>query len=177
MQPAQLWPWFLLCSPAMAAEGPAQSVHWRCLNAVVNSVRAMQLAGLQASSVMLLKVPTAVSLGVAEVPLPSVLVSPYGPEHMNRLQGTNVRDDVEYPVLVSIVDRDNQDPAANNLAQYLDWRQAIARAFRNQSLPAVPEVIGCWVEPNAVVQPESWMKGFFHSSLLLWFISREPRGA
>lgn len=123
-----------------------------------------------------MKIPAAVSLGAADVPLPSVLVSPHGPEHMNRLQGTNRRDDVEYPVLVSIVDRDNQDPAAGRLDQYLNWREQIARAFRHQTLAAVPEIIGCWVEPSTIVQPESWMRGFFHSSLLLWFVSREPRG-
>jgi hypothetical protein len=176
MQPVQLWPWFLSRGPGTAASTPVHSVHWRCLQAVCTGVRSLGLDGLQSASVLLLKIPAAVSLGAANVPLPSVLVTPYGPEHMNRLQGTNRNDDVEYPVLVSIVDRDNQDPTAGRLDQYLNWREQIARAFRNQKLPAVPEIIGCWVEPSTIVQPESWMKGFFHSSLLFWFVSREPRG-
>lgn len=176
MQPVQLWPWFLYSSPDTVVAAPSQSVHWRCLQAVASSVRGLELTGLQPSSVLVLKIPAAVSLGAADVPLPSVLITPYGPEHMNRLQGTNRNDDVEYPVLVSIVDRDNQDPTAGGLDTYLNWREQIARAFRNQKLAAVPEIIGCWVEPSTIVEPAAWMKGFFHSSLVLWFVSREPRG-
>jgi hypothetical protein len=146
------------------------------LSTVCDRIRNLKLDGLPQASVLLLKIPAAVSLGTAEVPLPGVLITPYGPEHMNRLQGTNRKDDVEYPVLVSIVDRDNQDPTATGLGRYLNWRERIARAFRGQRLGEVPEIIGCWIEPNTIVQPESWMKGFFHSSLLLWFVSREPRG-
>lgn len=173
MQPAQLWPWFVCPAGGVAAGG--SSVHWRCLQAMSNLVRNLKLNGLQPQSVLVMKVSAAVSLGAVDVPLPAVLISPYGPEHMNRLQGTNRRDDVEYPVLVSIVDRDNQNAAAGRLGRYLSWRQQIARAVRSRQLAGVPEVIGCWVEPNAVVQPDSWMKGFFHSSLLVWFVSRELR--
>jgi len=176
MQSTQLWPWFFLQTGGVAAAAPEQSVHWRCLSAVCGQVRNLQLDGLPTASVLLMKIPAAVSFGTADVPLPGVLISPYGPEHMNRLQGTNQKDDVEYPVLISIVDRDNQDPTATGLGRYLNWRERIARTFRNQRLSEVPEIIGCWIEPSTIVQPESWMKGFFHSSLLLWFVSREPRG-
>jgi hypothetical protein len=175
MIPVRIWPWFF-SSRGGSALAELEAVHWRCLLAARGLIQQLGLDGLDASAVVIRKVPVATSLGGTDLPLPAVVLTPFGPEHMNRLRGTNAKDDVEYPVLVSIVDHDEEDPSPTRLGRYLRWRQRIAREFRNQRLPGVPEVIGCWIEPSAIVAADLWLKGFYHSSLLLWFVSREPRG-
>jgi len=157
------------CSDGLAA------VHHRCLAAVQSKVRALGLAGLDADSVLVRKLPIDRGLG-PQVSLPAVLVTPER-ETMPPGAGVNLRDDVGYAVAVTLVDRDNQEPSLSaNLNQYLRWREQIARAFRHQRLPGVPEIVTCTVEPAGVVGADAWAKNLYVSSLVLRFTSREQRG-
>jgi hypothetical protein len=80
-------------------------------------------------------------------------------------------------VLVTILDRDNQEPTLQaNLDRHLLWRQQIARAFRNQRLNGVPEVINAEVESAEGLLEESWKRELMTSAVLLRFTSRESRG-
>jgi hypothetical protein len=177
MKPAALWPWLPpFCDrfdggPISVAYRP---VHQRCLSTVQARIRALALPGLAASSVVVQKLPWARAFTDGRYAFPGVIVSPLGAETMPAEAGTNRRDDVGYPVHVSIVAADNQD-LTSHLAMYLLWREKIARAFRNQPLQGVPEIIRCDVEPHRIVLPEEFIKGIFHSELLLRFVSREPR--
>jgi Rps23 Pro-64 3,4-dihydroxylase Tpa1-like proline 4-hydroxylase len=91
--------------------------------------------------------------------------------------GTNALDDVHYDVIVTIFDRDNQEPTlAENLDRHLLWREQISRSFRNQRLTGVPEVINAAVEPAEALVEEAWKHELMVSALLLRFTSRETRG-
>jgi hypothetical protein len=90
--------------------------------------------------------------------------------------GTNVRDDVEYPIQVIFLDvsdmRDNAPVERWDL-----WKERSERAFRNQRIAGVSEVIKCTVEPSVTMAeslPPIYQKARF--SFTLRFTSREVRG-
>ena len=124
--------------------------------------------------VIIEKVPIARNLAPED--LPTIIVSPKRAA-MPADAGTNGLDDVHYDVLVAIIDRDNQQPTDfAQLERQLLWRQQIARAFRNQRLPGVPEVINSAVEPDDGPHEHGWKHELLNTAIRLRFTSREPRG-
>jgi hypothetical protein len=152
-------------------------VHLACLTAAQARIQALLLDGVGADSILVAKIPLDRNLGTGSgVALPAILLAPER-ETVDPQAGVNSLDDVGYGVMVTIVDRDNQEPTLHlNLDKYLLWREKIVRAFRNQRLPGVPGVMNCVVEPAEVVSGEAWSKNLFTSALVLRFVSREPRG-
>lgn len=154
----------------------ADSIHSRCLEATQARLRLLGLAGLANERVLVEKVPTARTVSRVLDGLPAIILSPHRAA-MPAVAGTNGLDDVYYDVLVTLLDRDNQEPTnAANLDRHLLWRQQIVRAFRNQRLPGVAEVIDTLVDPVEGPDAEAWKREYLSSSLLLRFVSRERRG-
>lgn len=152
-----------------------ESIHTRCLAAAQARIQLLALEGLAGESVVIEKLPAGRNL-TAGVGLPAVVLSPHRAA-MPATAGTNSSDDVHYDVLVAIFDRDNQEPTlAANLNRHFLWRQQIARAFRNQRLAGVPEVINAEVEPAEGLLDEAWKRELMTSAVLLRFTSRETRG-
>jgi hypothetical protein len=152
-----------------------ESIHTRCLTAAQARIRLLALTGLDNASVVIEKLPAGRNL-TAGVGLPAVILSPHRAA-MPATAGTNSQDDVHYDVLVAIFDRDNQEPTLEaNLDRHLLWRQQIARAFRNQRLAGVPEVINSEVEPAEGLLDEAWKRELMTSAVLVRFTSRETRG-
>lgn len=152
-----------------------ESIHTRCLVAAQARIRLLALAGLANESVVIQKLPAGRNLTTG-VGLPAVILSPHRAA-MPATAGTNSLDDVHYDVLVAIFDRDNQEPTLEaNLDRHLLWRQQIARAFRNQRLTGVAEVINSEVEPAEGLLDEAWKRELMTSAVLLRFTSRETRG-
>ena len=155
----------------------AESLHARCLAAVQTRIRLLALPGLDGANVVVRKLPVGRCLGPeGDVDLPAIVLSPRRamtpPD-----AGTNALDDVHYDVIVTIFDRDNQEPTlAENLDRHLLWREQISRSFRNQRLTGVPEVINAAVEPAEALVEEAWKHELMVSALLLRFTSRETRG-
>jgi hypothetical protein len=154
-----------------------ESLHTRCLAAVQARICALALLGLPNNNVVVRKLPFDRRLGSADgLGLPAAVVSPRR-STMPPTTGTTGLDDVDYDVIVTILDRDNQEPSlAENLDRHLLWRQQIARAFRNQRLPGVPEVIHAAVELEDGPAEDAWKHQLMVSALRLRFTSREPRG-
>ncbi len=151
-----------------------ESIHSRCLAAVQARIRLLALEGVAPQRVIIEKVPVARNL--APENLPTIIVAPKRAA-MPAEAGTNGLDDVHYDVLVALVDRDNQQPTdVAQLDRQLLWRQQIARAFRNQRLPGVPEVINSAVEPDDGPHEHGWKHELFNTAIRLRFTSREPRG-
>jgi hypothetical protein len=152
-----------------------ESVHARCLAAVQARIRSMALAGVDTTRVVIEKVALSRNLS-GNIGLPAIVISPHRAA-MPPDSGTNSFDDVHYDVLVAMFDRDNQEASLQaNLDRHLLWRQQIARAFRNQRLSAVPEVINAEVEPAEGLLDEAWKHELMVSALLLRFTGRETRG-
>ncbi len=105
--------------------------------------------------------------------LPVLMIAPGGSETEER--GTNVRDDIVYPVAIDIMDQDPTEFQLN-LPTYLRWREMIARAFRWQRLGGVPEIWNCRARYGEIVKPSPQLYGVFWSALVLNFVSREVRG-
>jgi hypothetical protein len=154
-----------------------EALHARCLTAVQARIRSLALAGLSADNIVIQKLPLDRPLvGSGGIGLPAIVLSPRR-EAMPITAGTNGLDDVQHDVLVAMFDRDNQEPTLQlNLDRQLLWRQQVARAFRNQRLTGVPEVINAAVEPAEGLLQEAWKQELLVSALLLRFTSRETRG-
>jgi len=152
-----------------------ESIHTRCAAAVQARIRLLALSGVSSEQVVIEKVPAIRNRQGADA-FPAIIITPQRTA-MPTVAGTNGRDDVQYDVLVAMIDRDNQEPTLTaNLDRHLLWRQQVARAFRNQRLLGVPEVINSEVEPAEGLLDDAWKRELMASALLLRFTSREPRG-
>jgi hypothetical protein len=152
-----------------------EAIHARCLDAVQARIRLLLLDGLTDERIIVEKVPVVRAMG-DDIELPVIVLTPQRAVTPAEA-GTNGADDVHYDVLVTIVDRDNQEPTlVEKLDQHLLWRQQIAKAFRNQRLPGVPEVINAAVDPAEGLQEHAWRRELMVSALRLRFTSRESRG-
>ncbi len=154
-----------------------ESVLYRCLLAVQAQIRNLSLPLLSSNGVLIRQVVSDRDVGQGRsYPYPTVQISPFLREQMPLEASTNLRDQVAYPVLVVILAAENTDQDAT-FPTYLQWRERIARAFRNQHLPSVPEIYGCQILPQEIVSAEAYLRhSLFSSALLLEFYSREPRG-
>lgn len=152
------------------------AVHDQCLVAAQARIQALTLAGITSSNIIIRKIPTDRDIGGdGTYDFPAIVISPLGIENQPPSGGTNARDDVGYPVLISFLAADNQDLTTNR-ERYLKWRETVNRAFRSQRLTGVSEVYICRVQPGPIVSPAAFWKNVYHSSLLVQCISRETRG-
>ncbi len=148
----------------------SEAVMEQCLTGVQSRIQGLSLLDIPNANIVIHK-----AAEESKVPKPAVIISPAGPETMVPTAGTNVRDDVGYPVFVGIVAADNRDQTTDR-AKYLKWREQIARAFRNQHLPGVTEVYTMQIETRDVVSPSWFTNNLFVSSMVIRCVSREVRG-
>ena len=175
MKPALLWHFqSQFAHGYLPPAAPYVPVYARCLSAVFARVQSLGLGGIAAESIVLREVPWARDFTQGVLDLPGIVITPEGAESASISAGTNRRDDIGYPILVTLLAADNEQ-SVDNLRAVLRWREVIARAFRQQRLSDVDEVIACQVENRPVIGAEAYQKGMLQSALLLRFISREPR--
>lgn len=155
---------------------PYQPVYWRVLNAVLAGCKGLNLAGFDPSNIVIQKEPWARDWTNDVRQFPGLVVCTWGSEGAAATAGTNLRDDIDYPVLVSIFDRNNEDNSTNNMKKYLRWREQVSRHFRYRPLKAVPEIIKAPVTPLPVVLPDAYVSGVLHTAMVFRFTSREVRG-
>lgn len=149
-----------------------QSVHERILDAVRAEIQGMVTAGLlpglRAEQVHRKMVPDDKA-----VMFPAVFITPEAAETFTVV--TNLRDDIGYPAVVYLANRNAKEYTAG-LPPFLLWRHRIIRRFRTQRLTAVREVFGCTIEPNVVIDPKLPWYDYVVSAFLLRFKAREYRG-
>lgn len=151
----------------------SDSLQVRIETAIVSGIQGLALEGLEDENVQRQLVPLDRDLVLTA--LPAVRVSPLGREAYDG--GTNVSDDIAYPVQVLLIARANQDLAsASSGDDWLFWREQMSRAFHHQRLSGVAEVYDCRVEPHDIVVPTAWLKqNLFVSGLVVWCVARCPR--
>lgn len=125
----------------------------RCLEAVQATVRELDLTGVPDDRVHLRTVPQD-SAGLAT---PCVFVFPFGSEGFAEGAGTNLKDEIIYPVMVAFIKAGNQDNDATPRDLYLLNRQRISDAFRNQRLAGVPESIMINTSYREVISTNAWL--------------------
>ena len=156
------------------ATNSTQSVHYRCATAIQALIQSLGLTSIDSANIIVRKLDSDRGVDDGTYSLPMIVVSTIGLEQNQ--PATNERDDVGYPVMVTILAADNQDLSTNH-DKYLRWREQIARAFRNQNLSAVPEIYTARIEPGPIVSPTAfWDRNTFHSALVVRCMSREVRG-
>jgi hypothetical protein len=131
-----------------------QSTQQRCILAVQAAVQGFGLAGLPAEQVVAGKLPLDRNLT-----LPAVVCSLPADAGEELPGGFNQREDVGYPVQVTILGAENQDNDLNDQSdQLLLWRQDLLLHFHNLRLAGVSEVIYCKVEPRAIVDVAAFLE-------------------
>lgn len=152
------------------------SVHYRCMTAAQSRIQGLLLDGISNSDIIVRKMGTDRNIGVEFITrYPAIILSSNGIEDQPPNAGTNIRDDVGYPVICSVIAKDQVELEKNH-EKYLKWREQINRAFRGQRLPGVSEIYIGRVQPAQIADIPSWLAGKFHTSLILRFYSREVRG-
>lgn len=147
-----------------------ESVHYRSMLAIQQRIQGLGLAGISSSQIVVKWLPRQWEQVDT---LPNIVIAPIGKEGQPGV--LNNKDDIEYPCVVAIVDKLNQDYTAN-LARNTRWRERIFRALRHQRLNGVTEVITTDVQPDFVINPELFNKNLWYSALLALPRSREERG-
>ena len=145
-----------------------ESLYYQCALAVVDQIQDLALTNI-GNNVVLQKVPLARGLT-----MPGCTVSTWKADSMPITQGSNLSDDVSYPVTVTLFAR-NERSVTSNHARMLTWRNQIASYFRNQPLTGVPEVATCVVEPGQIFARNEFESGVDKSELTLRFYTRELR--
>lgn len=147
------------------------ALHDRIFDAVQARCQLLQLDGIKAVYVREFD-----SLGNAEIPC--LLLTMFGKSE-TELGGTNRQDDRGYPVAWYFLDRQPASPAERQVIdkrRHLN-RQKFLRAFREQLLPGVPEVMTMRAEPDAVTVTGNQGKlAVTGSGGVLRAITRESRG-
>lgn len=147
-----------------------QSVHYRCLLGTQAELLALSLSGMPGGNILVKWLPRHWERIDST---PQICIVPLGKEGQPGL--LTGLDDIEYPVVIATIDKDNNDYTLN-LALRTLWRQQIFRTFRHQRLPGVPEIITTPMVTEYVVDPALFNRNYFYSALLARFRSREVRG-
>lgn len=151
--------------------GSSLSVYERILQAVHADIAGAILDGINSRDVVLQTSPDKISRRM-------IIVAPTEPERMlaGAKQGTNIRDDIDYPVTVAHIDPANRSQTQENRDRWLSWRQDVSRLFRRQHLTGVPEVRDCMVNYRNAVDTNAWFKAnLCVGALVLNFTAREVR--
>lgn len=152
------------------------SIHFLLLQAIQARIIAVNLTEV-GSNVLIRKIPTERGHDSSTYTYPAVIVSPMGSEQLGG--GTNARDDIGYPVLVSILAKNNQDLSETNLNKFLLWRELISKAFRGDQQLVTG---GDWnahrtkVEPGPVLSPTAVWNNQYQCSLTVRCEARQTRG-
>lgn len=132
------------------------SYHSRILDAIVDRIISLSLPGIEDDHVE--RRPVAYFRKEdTELGLPLVVVCPGPNELVSPTAGTNVRDDVGYPVLICIWARGDgiKTTEETEEAFYL-WRQRIIQSLNQQRLSPIAQVSYCRVDPLTIMGPQEF---------------------
>lgn len=169
------------------ASDEGESVYYQCLEAAQTRIRLLELDGIDPNNVVVWKAPLLRAVGEAvkkRATYPVVILSTMDAETLNAAAGTNARDDIGYPIGVTIVSeltdeyarKPEYDHVETGQARHLKWREQIRRAFLNQRLPGVSEIMTCAIQPRVPQIAGLLNESLEGSAMVLNFLSRETRG-
>lgn len=148
------------------------------LETVRDQVQALDLPGIPRANVVICH---SAAVEIARLPserMPAVVIAPFGAETITA--ASNLRDDVEYPVVVAIVASlriDAEQPTDKqtlHLDQRLTWRETIRKAFSNQRLDTTRGYT-MTVVPMAIVDAAAFARDLFVSGFTLRIKNLEGR--
>lgn len=146
------------------------------LAGVRSVIAGLTLTGLSSANVVAMLVGDDEEGNGPNVPgFPCVICCYEGGEAVDPSAGTNLRDDVVYPVSVVILSSENR--SNTNRERNLKWRQQIRRAFHHQRLSGVTagHAWKCEVRPGAIADRPRWLQNQHAQVLVVAVTVREPR--
>lgn len=147
------------------------AVYSDILSEVQADIVALSLSGMAATSIVIAKaLPRSEDEFVGG--LPGCAIFPFGA--IGERPGTNVRDDIVYPVGILLVQAGNQDQATHRDRMLL-WLERIRKAFIHQHL-TVTSVYTCFVDPKDSFNLDAFRQNYDAGGMVLRFVSRESRG-
>lgn len=153
----------------------SDSVFMAAMESVRASVIALGLLDILPRNVIIMKRLRDLPQDLPASPsFPCILIGPAGQESLDPNGGTNVRDDITYPINVAMYTLDNQDQRAN-FDRNLYWRESIRKKLHNTRLTDVPTCLRVRVTPGVTVDPKAWDANKYISVLQVNVMSREPR--
>lgn len=158
----------------MVTDG-TESVETRIMQAIQTRIQSLTLPGLDGDNVVIRKFPLTRDRQDEPFKYPGVLICPHT-ETFSPAAGGNNTEDIGYATLVTMAHADNQTSMIDGLEACLYWRERVFKAFVNQRLPGVPEVITQSVEPTQILVPDAWGKNILCSALVIRSRARIARG-
>lgn len=127
----------------------SQAVLTRIIAGVVSRLQLLTLSGIATTRIV--GVPDIGNPGTTP-DYPCVLVAREPTPHQY-LGGTNIRDDIGYPIQILFCESDGLG-GQSNVARWDLWRQQAERAFRFQRIPGVAESqLASEIEPLKILDP------------------------
>ncbi|MCY2964854.1 MAG: hypothetical protein NT069_14655 [Planctomycetota bacterium] len=141
------------------------------LHTIRDTIVALDLPEISAGNVVVQKVASDRPRDLPPERRPAVLIAPHGAERIDPAAGTNLRDQIVYPVLVAIVAADSPDPS-DRFELFSLWRDRLRTTFHFSRF----ESLDCFrveVEPLDLVDREVWsQRQLWLSRLLLRCFTR-----
>lgn len=115
------------------------------------------------------------------VATPGLVITPPKTISAPSSAGTNLRDDVMYPIMIQLIDTDGQE-RFTGMPSYLKWLQQIRRACHARSWPEVEialygDVFQSYAEITNTMDVKAWKRHpKFVAGVAVVFTVREPRG-
>lgn len=163
----------------------------RCQEAVLSALVAMadagDLAGISSASIVAAEQPDVSRLfgstgKCLTLSYPGAIVWPFQQESTNIADGDNLRDEITYPVAISLVDKGSsatgEDGMIVNRAtrrRHLLWREKISRKFRHY-LANIRQVRDVYIRYQLFAIPSAYKSDdIYHGAIVVDFISQETR--
>lgn len=147
------------------------SLHNRCLEAIKTLIQGLGLSGIASTNIRWLPRIKEQQLEVAADELPLVIVAPPGKETIPG--GTNERDDVGYPCVISFFAADPD--IDNDMPRNLAWREDTIAALREQRLAGVEEIHRIEIVPDVIIDPAAWANNYWFSAFVARCYARQAR--
>lgn len=165
----------------------------RCQEAVLSALVAMadggDLLGISSASLVAAEQPDVSRLFGATgkcltLDYPGAIVWPYQQESTDIAAGSNLLDEIVYPVAISLVDKGSGATGENGMIvnraarrRHMLWREKISRRFRHfLDLATLPEVRDVYIRYQLFALPSAYKNDdLFHGAIVVDFISQETR--
>lgn len=151
------------------------STYLAILQSVCERVRQLNLPEIPDSQVAVAKV--FVPEVIETLPgLPAAVVHVPGRAEVAQFGGTNERDDIGYPVQISLLAQDDQqNDETVRFARHAHWQERLRQGLVQRALP-VPGVFTSRLESQKFVEPLPWKRrNLWVGSLVVRFLCREAR--
>ena len=153
------------------------SVYQQVMEAIRDDIRALSLDRIEDAEIQVRKVFSNVVFEHRGITItPEVEQN----DDVNPIEGTNERDLIGYPCLLTLVDGTGQG-WSDNISNITTWRQSIRRAFSNQRLTGISDTgihpVCCRVQHRQPVVPQQFQENRDIGQMVIWAWYLEPRGS